>query len=99
MHNFSDFNIQLQIKSFEGDKIKIDKILNREITVLDYKIETSKFEKGNGKCLYIQVEVNGDKRVVFTGSLGLMDMIERVPKDKLPFKTTIVKENERLQFT
>lgn len=99
MFKFSDFDIKPQTKSFEGEKIKIDKILNREIVVTDYKIETSKYEKGNGKCLYIQIEFNGDKRVVFTGSISLMDMIQQVPADKLPFKTTIIKENERLQFT
>lgn len=48
MFKFSDFDIKPQVKSFEGEKIKIDKILNREITVTDYKIETSKYEKGNG---------------------------------------------------
>jgi hypothetical protein len=62
-------------------------------------VEPSRFEKGNGKCLHLQIEVNKTFHVVFTGSVVLMDMIEKVPKDKLPFITTIVKENERLQFT
>ncbi len=88
-----------QSKSFEGDKIKIDRILNKQITVEAYKIEVSKYDKGTGKCLYIQVLVDGSKRVLFTGSANLMDMINQVPKDKFPFKTTIIKENERFEFT
>ena len=32
-----------------GDKIKIAKILNKEISVLDYKIKDSKFKKENSR--------------------------------------------------
>lgn len=99
MNNFSQFNIKPQIKSFEGEKIKIHQLLNKSIVVLDYKIETSKYEKGNGTCLHLQLIVDNNKRVLFTGSITLMEMIEQVPKDKLPFQTTIVRENERFQFT
>jgi hypothetical protein len=99
MNSFKDFGIKPQSKSFEGDKIKIDRILNKQVTVLAYKIEASKYDKGTGKCLYIQVLVDNSKRVLFTGSANLMDMIEQVPKDKFPFKTTIIKENERFEFT
>lgn len=99
MNNFSSFNIKPLIRSFEGDKIKVDKILNRSVIVHDFKIEASKYEKGNGKCLYIQIEVDSTKRLLMSGSSTLMDMIQQVPKDKFPFSTIIVKENERLQFT
>ena len=99
MNTFKDFNITSSRVAFTGDKIKIDRILNREIVVHDYKIEKSKFEKASGKCLHLQIELNQTMHVVFTGSVGLMDQIEKVPRDKLPFKTTIVKENERFEFT
>lgn len=100
MHSFKDLGIKATSKSFEGDKIKIDRIQNKEIVVEAYKIEASKFkEKGNGKCLYMQITIDGTKRVLFTGSTNLMEMIEQVPADKFPFKTTIVKENERFEFT
>lgn len=100
MRDFKSFGIKVETKSFEGEKIKIDRVLNKKVTVHDFKIEASKFtEKGNGKCLYIQIEVDGSKRVLFSGSLFLMDMIQQVPKDGFPFQTTIVKENERLEFT
>lgn len=99
MHSFKDFNIKPQAKSFEGDKIKIDRILNKPIVVVEYKIDNSKYEKGNGKCLCIQILVDNSKRILFTGSVNLMEMIDKVPKENFPFMTTIVKENERFEFT
>lgn len=98
MNAFKDFQITTSRAAFTGDKIKIDRILNREIVVADFKIEKSKYE-GKGKCLHLQIELNKTKHVVFTGSNGLIDQIEKVPRDKLPFKTTIIKENERFEFS
>lgn len=100
MRSFSDFNIKTESKSFEGDKIKIDRILNKEIEVHKFKIETSKFpEKGNGKRLDMEIVVDGIKRVVFSASKTLQEMIQKVPETEFPFRTKIVKENERLEFT
>lgn len=100
MRQFSDFNIKPTQKQFIGDKIKIDRILNKPIVVHSFQINPSKIEgKGNGKCLTLQVEVDGQKRIVFSGSTTLQDMITQVPADNFPFKTTIVKETERLEFT
>jgi hypothetical protein len=98
MNAFKDFQITTSRAAFTGDKIKIDRILNVEIVVSDYKIEQSKYE-GKGNCLHLQIEHKNNKHVVFTGSKGLMDQIQKVPRDKLPFKTTIIKENEMFQFT
>lgn len=100
MKQFSEMGITPTIESFVGDKIKMDRILNREIIVHDYRIEESKFkEKGNGKCLYIQIEINGEKHVVFTGSAYLMHMIEKVNDDDFPFQTKIIKQDDHLEFT
>lgn len=99
MKSFKQFNIQTTSKNFEGDKIKIAKVLNKEIIVHDYKIEDSKFDKGSGKCLYLQIHVDNAKRVLFTGSVSLMEMIKQVAKEDFPFTTTIVRENERFQFS
>lgn len=100
MHSFKDFGIKPQVKCFEGDKIKIDRILNKQILVEEYKIDESKFkDKGTGKLLTLQIFTDNSKRVLFTGSSTLIEMIQKVPKDKFPFMTTIVKENERFEFT
>ena len=101
MNNFSQFGIKAETKGFEGEKIKMLRILNREIIVHDFKLEASKVYKeiGSGKCLHLQIEMNGTKHVVFTGSCGLIDQITKVPEEGLPFKTTIIQENDRYIFT
>lgn len=100
MNEFKNFGITATAKSFTGDKIKMSKILNKQIEVQDYKIDASKYqEKGNGKCLHLQIKIGEVQHIVFTGSVTLMDMIEKVPEDKFPFFTTIVEENERYAFT
>lgn len=96
MKSFKEFNIVPTIKGFVGDKIKIERILNREIIVMEYKIEESKF---NGKFLSLQIKIKDEMHVVFTGSNALMDQVQQVPKDGFPFTTIIKKENERFVFT
>ena len=97
--SFKDFKIEIKTKNFTGDKIAIDRIINCEIQVHDMKIENSKYEKGNGKCLCLQIVFNGDKRVLFTGSTRLMEQIEKVPVDGYPFIATIIKEDKQFKFT
>ncbi|WP_346236133.1 hypothetical protein ABDK00_017000 [Niabella insulamsoli] len=99
MHSFSDLNIQPTYNSFQGNKIDIDDLLNKKITVHAYKIGDSKYERGNGKCLTMQITVDQELRVVFSGSTHLQQTIEMVPKDKFPFTTTIIKKNKCHQFT
>lgn len=98
MTRFSDLGIKANHKGFQGEKVKISKVLNREIMVHDYKLDNSKFE-GKGKCLQLSIELNETKHVIFTGSVVLIDMIEQVPKNKFPFSTTIVEDNDRYFFT
>lgn len=98
MNSFKDFGIKATSKTFIGDKIKVEKVLNKEIVVHDFKIEDSKVKAGT-KCLYLQIELANEKRVLWTGSGVLLEMIQQVPKDRFPFKTTIQKDNDRLEFT
>ncbi len=96
MKNFKELGIKSEAKGFVGDKIKINKILNREIVVTDYRIAPSPYTE---KRLDLQIELNGTKYVVFTGSKHLIELIVQVAKEDFPFKTTIVQENERYEFT
>lgn len=98
MNAFKDLGIKAQPNSFVGDKLKLDKILNQEIKVLEFKIDKS-IKKENSDYLTLQIEKNETKYVVFTGSKILMQMISEVPKDKFPFTTTIVKTNDYPEFT
>jgi RNA-directed DNA polymerase len=101
MNSFSQFNIKTNTRGFEGDKIKISKILNREIAVHHFKIEDSKLfkDKGSGKCLHLQISLGDKMHIVFTSSSCLIEAIMQVPENGFPFSTTIVEENDRYKFT
>lgn len=98
MKQFKELGIKVSFPGFTGDKIKIDRLLNREITVLDYKIGPSTAKPGTD-YLTLQFELNGEKHVTFTSGTKLIDVIKQVDKADFPFKTIIVKENESLQFS
>lgn len=98
MNQFKNFGIKPVLTTFSGDKIKIERVLNTEIKILDFKIDKSKHVE-NTNCMTLQIEKQGIKHVIFTGSSILMQMIKSVPKEKFPFSTTIIKESEHLEFT
>ena len=101
MNKFSEFNIKVTEKGFQGDKIKISKIIDKEIEVHQYKITDSKVfrDRDTGKCLQLQISINGQMHVVFTGASGLIEQIQKVPESGFPFTTVIIEENERYKFT
>lgn len=99
MKAFKDMGIVPEQKGFVGDKIKIDRLLNREIIVQDFKVEDSHKKPGT-KYLQLQIEINMEKSVVFTGSTTLISMIEKVKKEDFPFTSTIIKnDTQQLVFT
>jgi len=99
MKQFKDFGIKARVKSFVGEKIKIQNILDKPIIIHAYKIARSKFEKlGKEDCLHVQIEFSGEKRVFFCGSLTLIDILKQVPEESFPFEATLTKKDERLIF-
>lgn len=99
MKSFADLNIT-KSQRLQGDKIKISKVLNRQIIVHSYKVEPSKYEKNkSGCCLYLQIELDGIRHVIFTGSDVLIEQIKQVPESEFPFSTTICKTQEYFEFT
>jgi Tat protein secretion system quality control protein TatD with DNase activity len=103
MNRFSQFDIKTPERGFEGNKIKITRVLNKEIVIHHFKVVDSKIEefkkKGTGKCLHMQISFNNEMHVVFTSGTALIAVIEQIPLDKFPFTTTIVEENDRYKFT
>lgn len=93
--HFSDF--AEESKSFEGDKKKLDDILNQEILVLDFKIKDSKQHIGS-KYITIQFKIDEKSFIVFSGSAVLMNQLEKY-KDSLPFYTIIKKIDKYYTFT
>ncbi|WP_340074506.1 hypothetical protein [Leptobacterium sp. I13] len=98
MNNFKDFNIKPKTATFVGEKIQVLRLFNIPIKILDFKIEPSKKKEGT-ELLTLQIEKRGEKRVVFTGSTVLIQMIRKVPEDKFPFITTIKGDNDYYEFT
>ena len=98
MNNFKDFDIKPKITSFVGEKIAVQKLFNLPIVVLAFKTEPSKHKEGT-QLLTLQIEKGGEKRIVFTGSTILIQMIEKVPDNKFPFTTTIKGDNDYYEFT
>ncbi len=96
MHRFSELGIVLDRKTMTGEKIEMFKVLNLEISILDYTVKPTKFDdnkaKGNGMCLCLQIDLKGMTRVIFTSSVILQDYLDKITRAKLPFITTIIKE-------
>lgn len=76
----------------DGDKVRIDSVLNQEVRIIGHRITASKYTKNNsGKCLTLQFEnKNGERRVLFTGSDVLIHQMNRYG-DEIPFSATIKK--------
>lgn len=92
MKRFGDF--AEEPRPLEGEKTPIDSILNKELTVTGYKIGKTKYARGEAdKCLTLEIEIDGVKRVVFTGSSVLIDQMEKYGCH-VPFVAEIVKINK-----
>lgn len=92
---FLDFAKEL--KPLDGDKKKIEEILNHEILITDFRVKDSKKQKDS---LYVTIQFNIDdvNHIVFTGSNVLIDQLEKY-KDHLPFYTTIKKIDRYYTFS
>ena len=87
----------------DGEKIKIESILNLPLVFTGWEITQSKV-KTSEMCLKLQFELNGERRVCFTGSTVLIDQIRCVEtelvKRNLPrkFRAKIVKIGKFFKF-
>jgi hypothetical protein len=83
----------------DGAKLRIDDILNKEITVIGFRIRDSKFNKTNQPtCLTIQFILGDERHVVFTGSQVLLDQCKSYEAE-LPFMTTVKRIERYFSFT
>ena len=91
---FSDF--AKEHVPLDGEKLKIEEVLNREITVLAFRIKPSKYK--TEICLTIQFLLTGVKYVTFTGSNVLAEQA-RMYQAEMPFVSTIKKIDKYFTFT
>lgn len=96
MKRFSDFAKEAILN---GDKIKIDDILNKEIKIIGCSIKDSRYSKNKtGKYLTLQVELEEERYIIFTGSDVLIDQIKKY-ESEIPFLVIVRKINRYYSFT
>ncbi|MDP2754563.1 MAG: hypothetical protein Q8P40_09265 [Nitrospirota bacterium] len=91
---FSDFADETKL--FDGDKKKIDEILNQDILILDFKIKESKQRQGTSYAT-IQFRQNDKNYIIFTGYGVIIDQLNKY-KENLPFYTIIKKIDKYYTF-
>ena len=79
---FEDYS---ELKTLDGDKVKIDDILNKAIIVTGYHVSTSKYkQKSSEYCTKVQFYYADDekqeRRIFFSGSTVIKDQIEDIEK-------------------
>ena len=75
----------------DGEKLKMEEIIDQEVFVTALRIKASKFDKKtSGSCLTIQFVLGGKKYVCFTGSTVLAEQARQY-ESELPFLATIRK--------
>ena len=97
-------------KTLDGDKIKIDDVLNKEIIVTGFHVSSSKYQsKGCNYCTKIQFyfaeDEKQERKVFFSGSSVIKDQAEEMEKKlqekgmEYIFKTTLKKVGNYYSFT
>ena len=92
---FSDF--AEETKSFEGNKKKIEEILNQEILVIDFKVKDSKHHR-DSQYVTIQFKLDNDTFILFNGSRVLVEQLEKY-KDNIPFYAAIKRIDKYYTFS
>jgi hypothetical protein len=98
MKRFSDFADEpLRL---DGDKVRINEILNKEIKIVGYAVRKSKYGKDEkGRYATIQFEEdNSMKKIFFTGSDVLINQLEKYG-NQVPFIAVIKKIDKYYTFT
>jgi len=94
---FSDFSTGEQL---EGEKIKFEDAMGKQITVTAHKTIPDKFAKNEGDTVTIIQFKLGDKTyITFTRSSVLVAQLKMMSeKGSVPFTATIVKQKRYLTF-
>ncbi len=87
--------------ALKGEKIKINKVLNRAIVIERAIIEDSNFkDNGDGKRLSMQIQFNGEQRLLWSSSQSLKKQFIEMQgmQDAFPVETTITEDNQNFYF-
>lgn len=95
MKNFSDFHTEPVL---DGDKISINNVVDKDIIVLAFAERASRYAKSKDGCYtIIQIELDGNRHVIFTGSRVLRDQLNAY-KNELPFRAQITLNKSYFTF-
>ncbi len=94
---FADF--ATEPPPLEGEKVKLDGILNQEIEIIGCRFGKTRHSKNkSGRYLTLQFKLNDRKHIIFTGSDVLIGQVEKY-ESEIPFLATIVKINRYYTLT
>lgn len=90
MKRFSDF--ATEEGPLDGYKIRLNDILDTEVLITGFRLKESKYQGKNrsGKCLTVQFERDGERRIFFSGSDVLINQLEKYSHE-IPFSATVKK--------
>lgn len=83
MENIPNFGDLVESRPLDGDKLKIDGILDKPIIVTGFRIGKSKFNhKGTEYCttlqFYFENDENQTKYIIFSGSSVIAEQVEEI---------------------
>lgn len=96
MKSFSELGVTTK-KSFVGNKIYIESILEKDIIIEFFDIRPSRKNDGT-ECLYMQIKIDAVDHVVFSSSKFLMDSLKQIQENDFPIKARIIKINRHYEF-
>lgn len=93
MRKFSDLNVTLD-RRFVGQRIRINTVLDANIVIHDFDFRKSKVCKEDGKdvCLYLDIEINKERRLIWGNYPYMIKQLEQVDRSNLPFECKIVND-------
>lgn len=93
VNKFSDFveETDLDTRKFEGNKVKIDDFLNKNLKFTGSKIFPSKQKIGR-ECLMIEFYHEGEAHIIFTGASNLLKLFKKY-KSMMPFEAQIITQD------
>lgn len=95
MKSFSDFHKDAVM---DGRKVSINDIVDKQLVILAFAERNSRYARNDdGKYLILQVEMDGERLVVFTAASVLRDQLSSY-REHLPFSAKIVYNGKYYSF-
>lgn len=81
MDDIPEFSSLVKNRSLDGDKVRVDDLLNKDIIICGYQIGKSKYkDKGSGVCIKVQFyaadDASEERKVFFSGSSVIQRQVE-----------------------